>query len=136
MKKFKISWSSFNWQRRKGQALIPLLIVIVIILSLGVAAVELAISNVVVDRYFQEEMDGYFTVESALENALLRSLRNPGYSGEDLQINEASCTIEINGETPKVVTARCESDRWVRRLQAEVSFVNGIMSTDNIREIE
>lgn len=125
-----------NELKMRGQALIPLLIVIIIILSLGVAAIELAISNIIVSRYFQEETSGYYTVEAVLENALLRTLRNPNYSGEDLQINDTSCTIEISGESPRVVTARCESGRWIRKLEAEVYFSEGIMEVENISEVE
>lgn len=125
-----------NEFKMRGQALIPLLIVIIIILSLGVAAIELAISNIIVGRYFQEGAIGFYTVEAALENGLLRTLRNPNYLGEDLQINNASCTIEISGELPRVVTTRCDSGRWVRKLEAEVYFSEGIMEVENISEVE
>ena len=42
--------------KTKGQALIPLLIVIIIALSLGVAAIEIAIGNLLVNRYSYEEL--------------------------------------------------------------------------------
>lgn len=120
----------------KGQALIPLLILVIIVLSLGTAAIELAISNVLIDRSFQEGLTGYYTTEAALENGLLRILRNPAYSSESLQIGDASCTIEITGTSPKIITSRCDNNRWVRKIQAEASFANGIMTVANVREVE
>ncbi|HUW21413.1 MAG TPA: hypothetical protein VMW41_01965 [Candidatus Bathyarchaeia archaeon] len=120
----------------KGQALLPLLIVIVIVLTIGTASIELAISNVVINRYFQEGLTGYFTVEAALENAFLRILRNPGYTGENLQINQASCTIEVSGMSPKIVSARCDTGRQIRKMQAEITYNQGIMTVGNIKEVE
>jgi hypothetical protein len=122
--------------KAKGQALLPLLILIIIILSLGAAAIELAIGNILIDRYFQDGMTSFYTVEAALENAFLRTLRDPAYVGESLQINEASCTIEISGEAPRVVNAGCNNGRQIRKMRAEISFSDGIMAVENIREIE
>jgi hypothetical protein len=122
--------------KTRGQALLPLLIVIIIALSLGTAAIELAISGVIIDRYSQEELMGFYVVEAALENALLRTLRNPNYVGENLQINDTSCTIEITGAAPKIIQARCDNGRQIRKMQAEASFVNGEMVVENIEEIE
>ena len=123
-------------KRSKGQALIPLLILIVILLSLGATAIELAIGNILIDRYSQEELIGYYTTESALENGLLRVLRNPNYAGEDLQINGASCTIEVSGTTEKTILAFCEDENWIRRIQAQISFVDGQMEINSFQEIE
>lgn len=131
-----MAYSFRRSQLAKGQALLPLLIVVIIVLSLGTASIELAIGNVLVSRYFQEGLTGYFTTEAALENGLLRLLRNPGYPGESLQINDASCTINISGALPQVMDVRCDNSRQVRKIQAEISYVDGIMQVDNIREIE
>ena len=123
-------------KKSKGQALLPLLILIIIILSLGAAAIELAIGNIVINRYFQEEIIGFYTTEAALENGLLRLLRNPAYSGEDLQINETSCTIDVSGSAPTIVAAECVDNRRLRKIQAEVSFVAGEMEVGKVIETE
>jgi hypothetical protein len=128
--------SQFCNRKTKGQALLPLLIIIVIVLSLGAAAIELAISNVLVDRFFQDNIDLFYTTEAALENGFLRLLRNPAYSGESLQIGSASCTITVSGGSPAVVLANCDTTRQVKKIQGEVTFAAGTMNVDNIREIE
>jgi len=122
--------------KTKGQALLPLLIIIVIVLGLGAAAIDLAIGSMVSESYFQKELSTYFTTEAALENGLLRLLRNPTYLGEDLQINDASCTIEISGESPKVILAVCDTGSQVKKIQAEITYDEGKMEVGNVGEIE
>jgi Tfp pilus assembly protein PilX len=119
-----------------GQALLPLLIVIVIVLSLGTAVIELAIGNILVDRYFQEAIFGFYTAEAALENGLLRLLRNPAYAGESLQINDVPCTIETVGTSPVVMTATCNDTHQVRKVRAEINYVDGVMVVNHLGEVE
>ncbi len=119
-----------------GQALLPLLIVMIIVLGLGTAAIELAIGNLIIDRYRQDEVLGYYSTQSALENALLRLLRNPNYTGESLQINGASCTITVSGSAPYRLVVVCDNGRWVRKIQAFANFSAGIMAVTQVREIE
>ena len=74
--------------------------------------------------------------EGALENGLMSILRNPFYSGESLQVGDIPCTISVSGQAPTMITAECQSDRAIRQLQAEVTFVEGEMIVDNLKEIE
>ncbi|MBN1262893.1 MAG: hypothetical protein JW991_00890 [Candidatus Pacebacteria bacterium] len=120
----------------RGQALIPLLIVILIVLGLGTAAIELAISQNLIDRYSCEGLIIFYETESALENSLLRLLRNPAYDGESLQIGESLCTITVNAGTPDIIVANCDNGSQVKKIQAEVNFVDGIMEVNHVREIE
>lgn len=121
---------------QKGQALLPVLILIVIFLSLGALSIESAISSLIIDRYYYDDLIGIYQTESALENGFLRLLRNPNYSGESLQLAESSCTIEVSGVSPKIIIAACNSGRTVRKMQAVVNATDGIMSITDIREIE
>ncbi len=119
-----------------GQALIPVLIIIVLVLSLGVAALDVSISNILLSVYEQEGRRVYLKTESALEEGFLKLLRNPSYAGESLQLEETSCTIEVSGLTStKTVTAICNSGKSVRKIQAQADFYLGRMTVLWIREI-
>ena len=120
----------------KGQAILPLLILIVIIMTLGVSAIELAIHGLIVDRYSQDWLTSYYTVGAAMENALLRILRNPDYPGESLQINNASCTIQISGTTTKVINAVCDDGQQIRKLEAQISYNQGMMTVSSMKEVD
>lgn len=122
--------------RNQGQALIPVLIIMAIVLILGAAVLDLGIGGLLLSSYYQEGEATLMATEGALENGLLRILRNPSYKGESLQVGDASCIINTSGSSPIVMTARCDSGRSIRRFQAEINFVAGEMVVDNILEIE
>jgi hypothetical protein len=74
--------------------------------------------------------------EGAIENGLLRNLRDPAYTGESLQVGGLPCTIVTSGPTPIVVTAECQSDQASRRLEAEAEIVMGEIVINSLKEIE
>lgn len=121
-------------KKQKGQAIIPLLIVVVIALGLGTIGIELAISNILADRYHFNAIVGYYATESALEESFLRWLRNPSYTGESLVVDDLECVTEVSGSSPWTFEASCTSDHFVRHLSATVDWVNGEMVVDNVSE--
>jgi hypothetical protein len=125
-----------NKESSRGQALIPVLVVLIITLTLGAGLLYLNIGGMLIGSYTQEGERVLLATEGALENGLLRVLRNPAYLGESLQVNGVDCTISLSGQAPIVMTAECQSTRAERRLQTEVSFINGEMLVDNLVEIE
>ena len=130
----KISQKLFN--QKKGQALVPILIIILTIITLGVGTLYISIGGLLLSSYSASGETVLMAAEGALENGLLRILRSPNYSGESLQVNGLDCTITVNGLSPQVVSAQCVSDLVIRKLQAEVTFINGEMIVDHHQEVE
>ncbi len=120
----------------RGQALLPLLILMVIIIILGAGVLYLSIGSLLLSSYSQSGEEVLMATEGAMENGLLMVLRNPAYAGESLQVGAVPCTINTAGSAPLVMTVKCDSGRAVRQLQAEVSLVNGQMQVDHLIEIE
>lgn len=121
---------------KNGQALLPVVIIIAIFLILAVGLVNLSLGGLLLSFSLQEGEKVLLATEGTLEEGFLSILRNPSYAGGSLQVGEASCTIETSGSGPVVMAASCQSDRAVRRLRAEISFVAGEMEVSNIREVE
>lgn len=120
----------------RGQALIPVLIIIILVLSLGVAALDVSISNILLSVYEQEGRRVFLKTESALEEGFLKLLRNPNYLGESLQFEETSCTIVVAGSvSSKTVTVTCSSGKSIRKAQAQADFLQGKMTVSWIKEI-
>lgn len=120
----------------QGQALLPVIIVMAIVLVLGVGALHLSVGGMLISFSSREGETALLATEGALENGLMMILRNPSYAGESLQVSGYPCTITVSGQSPAVMIAECQSDRAIRRLQAEVSFIDGEMVVDNLQEIE
>lgn len=119
----------------RGQALIPLLIVLVIAISLATLAIELSINNMIIDRSFMNGLTGYYSAESVLEDSFLRWLRNPNYSGDTMMVNGLDCTSQVTGSSPWLVQVSCGDGRFVRKISAEVNWVDGEMTVSNVMEL-
>jgi hypothetical protein len=120
----------------RGQALLPVVILMALVVILGTSLFNQSIGGLLVTSYFQEGESTLMATEGAMENGLMRLLRNPAYTGESLQIGNISCTINTSGSAPTIVVANCNSGRTIRKLRAEVDFTSGLMEVSNLREIE
>lgn len=115
-------------KKNKGQALIAVLITAVLGLTLGVFALERVFSG---SEILKESLEGEnlrSLNEGVLENGLLRILRDPNYTGENLTVQEASCIIEVVSGNPKTVRAICSRGDKTKKIQTTVSFNNGLVT--------
>lgn len=119
---------------KKGQALLIVILLSAIVLTIGMVTSSLSVANLQETIIFKEGVKTYFLAESALENGLIRLLRNPQYSGESLQLEGVPCIIEVSQE-PVQVRAWCDTGQVIRRLEADVSFIDGQMQVSQFREI-
>jgi hypothetical protein len=117
-----------------GQALVPLLILLALVIVLGTAALFLSVGGMVINVASREGEQVLLATEGAIENGLLRVLRDPGYTGESLQVGGYDCTIEASGPSPISVTAECRSGRAVRRLEAAAEVVMGEIIINSLTE--
>ena len=120
----------------QGQALIPILIILLIVLTVGAGLLYLSFGSILLGSYSSLGEKVLIANHGAMENGLMRILRNPNYSGESLQVNGAPCTIDVSGQSPWTMTTECDNGQAIRRLQAEVDFVDGEMVVSNLMEIE
>ena len=132
---FTINKNLFK-ERQRGQALIPVLIIILIVLVLGAGSLYLSLGSMLLSSYSYLGEAALISTEGAMEDALMGILRNPDYAGGSLQVADVPCTISVSGSSPAVITAECDTGRSIRRLESEVTFVNGEMTVDNLQEIE
>ena len=78
----------------------------------------------------------YQVTYGALENALLRLLRDPNYSGETFTTGVFTCDIVVTGSlSAKTINTTCTDGSYVRKLQATGGFTNGQMSVATITEV-
>ena len=88
-----------NWLRmtfnQKGQALITLLVFTIVAITITSAAVIIIFTNSIGTSKLEQGTNAYYVAESGAENALLRLLRDPNYSGEILPVDDASVEISV-----------------------------------------
>jgi hypothetical protein len=118
-----------------GQALVTLLIFMVIAVTVTAAAVSLVIINSVSTSKTQQAALVYSVAESGAENAVLRLLRNPFYTGETLAIGDGTAVITVTGTNPKIITSTGTIGTFKRTIEIQVSLTNNIMTIQSWKEI-
>ena len=123
-------------RRQRGQALITLLFFMIIAISVITTAVILLIVNSRTTSKTERGIQAYYVAEAGAENAVLRLLRNPNYTGETVTIGEGSATITIAGTDPKTITSTGVVGDFAKKVQVVVSYTNNILAVTSWKEIE
>jgi hypothetical protein len=120
-----------------GQALITLIFYVIIISVVTTAAVLLLLLNIQSSEKMQDGVRAYFVAESGAENALLRVLRDPSYTGEsNLAVGLGTATIAVTPGNSIEIISTGYADRFVRKIRVRASFINGYYTITSWEEIE
>src|SRR5437667_12281441 len=79
----------------KGQALITLLFFTIIAITITSAVVLIVVTNSLSGTKFQQGSLAYEIATSGAENALLRLMRDPTYTGETLAVGVGNADIQV-----------------------------------------
>lgn len=121
--------------KQKGQALIMVILIGIIALIAVVSAATLVVSELKKNTAVSFGVSQYQITYGALENALMRLLRDPNYTGETVTLGSSTCVITVSGSSPKAVEARCSNGTYSRKIGATVTFTGGVMAVSGISEI-
>src|SRR3989338_5759201 len=121
--------------KESGQALITLLFFVLISLTITTGAIIIIIANSLSVSKFQEGTLVYYAAESGVENALLRLLRDPNYTGETLTIGSETAVITVSGNNPKTVVSVGQNGNFKRTVQVQMNYSNGYYTFSNWKEI-
>ena len=119
---------------KTGQALITLLFFVIIVITItSGAVVAIIVSSLSADRT-QQGTVSYYVAESGIENALLRLLRNPNYSGETLQVGDETAQITVAGDTNKTITSQALVGNSIHTIQVEAQYLNNTLTVLSWKE--
>ena len=124
-----------NEKLNSGQALITLLFFVLISLTITSGAIIIIIVNSISVSKSQEGTLAYYVAESGVENALLRLLRDPNYTGETLVIGSGTAVITVTGSNPKTVVSVGQNGNFKRTVKAQMNYNNGYYTFSNWKEI-
>lgn len=121
---------------KSGQALITLLVFMIIAITVTSAAVVMMILNSRGTYKFQDGEVALQIAESGAENAMLRILRDPSYTGEaGLTIGEGTANIEITNGDPLIATATGRVNNFVRKIEVKAKFITGLFTVLSWKEV-
>lgn len=122
--------------KKKGSVSIMLILVVVMLSTITTAAVALAISTTRDTTTHTMGERALSIAESGAENAILRLLRDPSYTGEvDLPIGTGTATIVVTGTTSKTITSTAVVGDYSRAVQVELSNTGGLLSVSSWQEL-
>lgn len=119
-----------------GQALVTLLIFMVLGITVTTAAVTLVINNSISTTKAQQAAIVYSIAESGAENAVLRLLRNPFYTGETLEVGEGTAVITVTGTNPKIIRSVGTAGNFKRTIEIQATFTNNILTIQSWNEVQ
>jgi len=118
-----------------GQALITLLFFVVIAITITTAAVVIILTGNTSTTSMEQGTRAYYVSEAGIENALIRLLRDPSYTGETLTIDDGSSTITVTGSGPYVILSKGTVGNFVKTLQVDAQYTNNILTVTGWKEI-
>lgn len=120
---------------QSGQALVTLLFFMIIAITITSSAVVVIILNSQSASKIARTQEAFAAAESGAENALLRLLREPSYSGETIPINTNSATITVSGSNPITITSVGKAGEFLRTVQAQAEYTNNILTVTSWKEV-
>jgi hypothetical protein len=122
-------------EHEQGTSLV--IVVVLGVVGMLIVAMGLALSTTAIqsNAAFIENRRAVLIAESAAENALLRLLRDPSYTGETLTIDGGTATIVVTGSGNKTIDVTTSVGSTVKTLRVQTTDVNGITTVSSWNEI-
>ena len=119
-----------------GQALITLIFFVLIATVYISAAVVITAVNSLSATTTEQGFSTSRLAEGALEDALVRLVRDPNYAGGTFNIEGGSATVNVSGtSTDKDVLVSVASGNYLRKYQAHIQFDQTEMTVTSWKEV-
>lgn len=119
----------------KGQALITLLVFSIIAITIIGGAVTLIVINTQAGSIHSQSEITSDSAEAGIENAILKLLRDKDYIGETINLNDATVTITVSGDTNKTIISESEYNNLKRTIQVTGSYADNEFIIESWSEI-
>jgi len=125
-----------NCHHERGQALVMLIVITAAALSLITATTAIVLVNSQAVSQWEQGEEALVVAESGIENALLRSLRDPYYAGETLTIGDSSATVIVSGTVQeKLIISRGTNGNFTRTVRATAVWSKGKYTLESWQEV-
>lgn len=123
----------------RGQALLTLLFFAIIGITVTSAAVVMILVNSLSGTKQQQGEIAYEIAQSGADNAVLRLLRNPSYTGETLTVGSGSATITATGSgttnDPYIILSQGYFGTFIRKIQVTATYQGNVLNPTGRKEV-
>lgn len=131
---FNFKFLNFNLQ--SGQALILLLVFVTLGIIITSGAVIVTIINSQTATKFNQGENALILAETGVENAIIRILRDPNYSGETVSIGYGQIIVSVTAGAAKTITSQGIDGDLKRTIQAQGTLSNTTFNITSWQEID
>lgn len=126
-----------TFNNQQGNALITVIFFAAISIIISTTATVIMAVNMLSQTKVQRGVVALSIAESGAENAVLRLLRDPSYTGEnDLPIGEGEADITVTGTNPKIIHSTGSIQGFQRSIEVQLGDSGGILTVESWKEIE
>jgi hypothetical protein len=123
-------------KKQSGQALVVLLVFMIVAIFMTTMAVALVIVNATAVSQVEQGDMALKLAQSGADNALLRLLRNPSYTGtETFTLDTGQVTATVSGGNPIIIMSQGRQGGFVRSTSVSASFVDTVLTINSWREV-
>ncbi len=119
-------------ESQKGQSLITILFFVVISITIITAISSIILNSTSTGSSIEQGSIAYYSAESGAQNAILRLLRDPNYTGETMSLNDGTVTIVVSGG---VITSTAHVANSIRKIEVQTGYNNNILTISSWKEI-
>ena len=84
-------------------------------------------NSLTTSKYYQGQ-DALNVAEAGADNALMRLVRDPTYTGESLTVGLGTATITVSGISPKTITSVGQSGNFRRTIVVTATQTNNVLA--------
>ena len=117
-----------------GQTLIALLIFMLVAMTITIASIAIAITNIRSNISYTSGEIAFNFASSGVENGLNQIQRNPSYTGSILTFTSGTATITVSGTSPYTIVSIGENGNFQRTITATAKIVNNNIVITNWSE--
>lgn len=120
---------------QKGQALVSLLIIIAVsILAVTSAIVSASLSSTTAITTISDKV--YYSAETGAEEALIKLLRDPTYSGGNFNIDGVDVNIIVSSPSPteRNISSDATINNVKRKIAVRANFINNTLTVTDWKE--
>lgn len=115
------------------------MIILLFFMSVAITVTSASIMSIIINststNIFQLGTNSLSVAESGAENALLRILRNPDFSGENLTVAGGTVNVTVTGSSTKTIISQAYVGNTSRKIEVVADYNNNILSITSWKEI-
>lgn len=117
-----------------------ILVVILVLMVVGITIVAMSLALVISTT---QSLGGAMTAdrvhaaaEGGIENAILKLLRDPTYTGEEMIVDDLPVTLAVTRGTQTVIVATAESGAFTQRYRVVLERISGVLTIISWQQID